>query len=419
MLRSFRELTAVSQPRAVGSITLAHGANEFFSIAFPPIIPFLVSDLGITYAEAGILLTIFFIMYSVFQLPAGVLSDWFGKKLLLIAGLAIMTGGILLASTAPNYEVLLVGQAIAGIGGSTFHPTGMALISDIETGGTEGKAMGVFGFGGVLGTMASPIVIGGLAAVADWRVALVGATVLGVLVLGIFSLAFTESAVRQDDHEEVQTDGGRSFTLSSIWRVLKGLLDIPRTRGMIIILVVTFFLSMMMRATSTFTTSYIAAEVGGSASVGNFGFFVLLVGGGVSSLGAGGLADRFNRSRLGGIAGVASAVLIGATVYVSQLFTSLQTEFVYLLLAIWFFLIGAMMYAMSPVKNALVAEQSERHFSGSLFGVIQTGSAVGSAAGPAAIGVLATKWGVIAAYPAIAVIALIVAGLFFLLSVVD
>lgn len=419
MLRSFRELTAVSQPRAVGSITLAHGANEFFSIAFPPIIPFLVSDLGITYAEAGILLTIFFIMYSVFQLPAGVLSDWFGKKLLLIAGLAIMTGGILLASTAPNYEVLLVGQAIAGIGGSTFHPTGMALISDIETGGTEGKAMGVFGFGGVLGTMASPIVIGGLAAVADWRVALVGATVLGVLVLGIFSLAFTESAVRQDDHEEVQTDGGRSVTLSSIWRVLKGLLDIPRTRGMIIILVVTFFLSMMMRATSTFTTSYIAAEVGGSASVGNFGFFVLLVGGGVSSLGAGGLADRFNRSRLGGIAGVASAVLIGATVYVSQLFTSLQTEFVYLLLAIWFFLIGAMMYAMSPVKNALVAEQSERHFSGSLFGVIQTGSAVGSAAGPAAIGVLATKWGVIAAYPAIAVIALIVAGLFFLLSVVD
>ncbi len=419
MLGSLRELTAVSQPRAVGSITLAHGANEFFSIAFPPIIPFLVSDLGITYAEAGFLLTIFFIMYSVFQLPAGILSDWVGKKILLIVGLAIMTGGILLATTAPNYEILLVAQAIAGIGGSTFHPTGMALISDIETGGTEGKAMGVFGFGGVLGTMASPIVIGGLAALADWRLALIGATVLGGVVLVIFTLAFNESALEQAGHDEVETDGGRSFTVSNIWRILKGLLSIPLTRGVIIIFCVTFFLSMMMRATSTFTTSYIAAEVGGSASVGNFGFFVLLVGGGVSSLGAGGLADRFNRSRLGGIAAVGTAVLIGTTVFVSQLITSLQTEIAYILLAVWFFLIGAMMYALSPVKNAIIADQSEREFSGSLFGVIQTGSAVGSAAGPAAIGVLATKWGVIAAYPAIAVIALVIAGLFFVLSLVD
>ena len=128
----------------VGSISLGHGANEFFSVALPPIIPLLVTDLGISYAQAGFLLTIFFVMYSIFQLPAGVLADRVGKKRLLVAGLAGMSGGIALAATAGSYETLLIAQAIAGISGSTFHPTGMSLISDVETGSTEGKAMGVF-----------------------------------------------------------------------------------------------------------------------------------------------------------------------------------------------------------------------------------------------------------------------------------
>ena len=86
-------------------------------------------------------------------------------------------------------------------------------------------------------------------------------------------------------------------------------------------------------------------------------------------------------------------------------------------LAVWFALIGVGMYASYPVKNALVSEQADAAYSGSLFGVIQTASAVGSASGPAVVGVLSDRWGVAAAFPAIAAASVLLALLFGLLFV--
>lgn len=415
MLGSLRDVTAVSRPRVVGSVTLGHGANEFFSIAFPPIIPILVSDLGISYAQAGLLLTVFFVMYSLFQLPAGILSDWIGKKRLLVLGLAVMSSGILLASLAHRYEILLAAQAIAGIGGSTFHPTGMALISDVESVGTEGKAMGVFGFGGVIGTIASPVLIGGLAVTTSWRIALGAAAAFGVIITLLFVAVYAD-----DDHRssrrQPRADGGRWSPGRTIIQLIRRRIGVPFTRGVIVLFVATLFLSLETRAIHTFTTAYIAAETGGSTSVGNLGFFALLVGGGVSSLGAGSLADRVDRGVIGGLAAIATAILVGATIFVAKEFGGLAPRALLGVLIIWFFFIGVAVYACFPVKNAIVSEHSHRAFSGSLFGVIQTASAIGSAIGPALFGVLATRWGVVAAYPAIAVISFVVAGLFFALT---
>ncbi len=405
----------------VGSISLGHGANEFFSVALPPIIPLLVTDLGISYAQAGFLLTIFFVMYSIFQLPAGVLADRVGKKRLLVAGLAGMSGGIALAATAGSYETLLIAQAIAGISGSTFHPTGMSLISDVETGSTEGKAMGVFGFGGMVGTMASPVLIGGLAVFAGWRVALGVAAILGIVVTLVFIPLFSEPSDEQPadhsaDERQPRPDGGRSFSFRSPLRSAMRVLNVPLTRGIAVLFCVTVLISLQSRAIQTFTTSYIAAGTGGSASVGNLGFFALLLGGSLSSLWAGSLSDRFDRGSLGVVAALGTALLVGATVFVARLPSGIPTELLFAFLAIWFFVIGAVMYACVPVKNALISEQAEREFSGSLFGVIQTASAIGSASGPAVFGVLATDWGIGAAYPAIAAVSLTLAALFFVLS---
>jgi MFS family permease len=71
-----------------------------------------------------------------------------------------------------------------------------------------------------------------------------------------------------------------------------------------------------------------------------------------------------------------------------------------------------MTYAIYPVKNAMISERAESDHSGSLFGIVQTGSAIGSAAGPAVFGVIATRWGVVAAFPAIAGVGVLLAGLF-------
>lgn len=411
MWEPVRRITEVARPRIVGPITVSHGINEFFSIVIPPVIPLLVSDLGITYGQAGFLLTIFFIMYSLFQLPAGVVADWIGKTRLMIAGLVGMTVGILLAGLAPNYEMLLVAQAIAGISGSTFHPTGMSIISDVETSDTEGKAMGVFGFGGALGTMAAPLVVGGLAALAGWRVALIGAALFGggmtLLVMYLFvttSLGSTPS---------LRADGGS--VLHDRLQSARNVATVLATREIGVLCLITLVLSLQHRAIQTFTTSYVAAETGASVSISNLAFFTLLAGGSVASLWAGDLADRVNRNYLGIGAALSTAFLVGTTLVVTRVAAGLPFGLLIAVLVVWFTLIGIMMYASYPVKNALISEEADEAYSGSLFGIVQTGSALGSAAGPAVFGILATEWGVVAAFPAIAGVSLLLALLFGLL----
>ena len=402
-----RRVTEVSRPRIVGPITASHGINEFFAIVIPPIIPLLVTDLGITYGQAGLLLTVFFAMYSLFQLPAGFVADRIGKNRLMLGGLAGMSGGIALAALAPNYELLIVAQAMAGISGSTFHPTGLSIISDVESGDTEGKAMGVFGFGGTIGTMAAPLVVGGLAALAGWRVALFGAALLGgamTILIAYFLVRFAEST------PSVRTDGGR--TTSDWARMVRRSARALATRDIGILFLITLVMSLQHRAIQTFTTSYVAAETGAAVSVSNLAFFTLLVGGGVASLWGGELADRMNRYHVGIGAALATAVLVGASVFLTDLTAGLPAVVLIGVLVVWFAVIGAMMYMSYPVKNALISERARESHSGSLFGVVQTGSAIGSASGPAVFGLLADRWGVVAAFPAIAAVGLLLAGLF-------
>jgi len=415
MWSPLRRVTRVNRPRIVGPITVGHGINEFFSIVIPPVIPLLVSDLGVTYGQAGFLLTVFFVMYSLFQLPAGVVADRLGKNRLMLAGLAGMTVGIAIAGTAPTYGLLIVAQAIAGIAGSTFHPTGLSIVSDVETEDTEGKAMGVFGLGGTLGTMAAPLVVGGLAALAGWRVALLGAALLGggmTLLVAYFFVVFG-----RDSTPPVRSDGGG---VSTQWtRSARKAVAALATRDVGLLCLITLVMSLQHRAIQTFTTSYVAAETGATVSVSNIAFFALLVGGSVASLWGGELADRLNRYHLGIGAALGTAVLVGASLLVTRLTAALPFVLLIAALVAWFAVMGAAMYAVYPVKNALISERAEKAHSGSLFGVVQTGSAIGSAAGPGLFGVLATEWGVVAAFPAIAAVGVVLAGLFGVLLVFD
>lgn len=408
MIRYLWQVTDVSYPRLVGAISLAHGANEFISITIPPIIPLLITDLDISYSEAGLLLTVFFMMYSLFQIPAGVLGDRMGKKRLLVVGLVITAVGIIMASLANDYLFLVIAQTVAGIGGSTFHPTGMAIISDIETEATEGKAMGIFGFGRAMGTMVSPLIIGGLASVSGWNVALGGAAVVftasALAFVGLFSYEDDQGIDDEFRWRESVTQVDRR----SIYRALSVMYR-PR---ILILLLITFFVSIQTRAIQTFTTAFIIDETGLSFLVSNFSFFVLLFGASLSSLVAGDLADRFHRESIGVSASVVTGLFVGLTLFVPKLGGELPPVLFRGVLVTLFFIIGVLMYAAIPVNNALVSEHANKMSSGSLFGAMQTAAAIGSAFGPALFGQLASRWGIEMAFPVIGLISVSIAILF-------
>lgn len=424
MDRILGEFRDIGEPKNVILISSTHGVNEFFSIAIPPIIPFLVSDLDITFAEAGLLLTVFFVMYSIFQLPAGILGDRVGKKRLLVGGMLGMSAGIFLAGTAQSYEMLIIAQVITGIGGSTYHPTGMSLISDFESQETEGKAMGIFGFCGMVGTALAPLIIGGIAGFAHWRIGLSVAAIMGVIVTIAFSILFTHSPRNKTDshHRESRTDSERTTSsgttngLVSIRESISDVLRVPLTTGIALLLLLNLVVSVQTRAIMTFTTSYVFTGTDQTISISNVIFFIMLAAGSISALATGSLADRVDRGKLGAAASVVTAALLGTTFIIVANNNALPEFMLVPVLGVLFFAIGGAMYANAPIKNALVSQHAQQEFSGSLFGVVQTVGALGSALGPALFGYLATELTITTAYPLIAVISLVIGITFYLVS---
>ncbi len=403
MLRSAASrLFSVSSPREVWLITVAHGVNEFYSVALPPILPLLVNDFSISYGEAGALLTVFFATYSIFQLPAGVLADRIGQRWLLAAGMVVLAVGILVAASAQGYWTLVVAEVIAGIGGSTYHPSGMSMISDLESGTTEGRAMGIHGLGGVVGTALAPALVGGLAAFFDWRLALTVSAGVGIVYAVVFLVAFHPDD-RSATDAPLESDGGADepavsgSTAKSDGRLagLADLVSVPLEAWVAVLFLANLAIATEIGAVRTFATSFFVEQAGTTAGVANAILFVLLVGAGLSSLAAGSLADSMDRRTLGFGALAVSTLFLGLTAVI---------PLVPIALFVWFFFLGVAMWAALPAMNAITSQYSEREFSGSLFGVMLTAGSLGGALGPLLFGVAAEQFGLGAAFPLIAVI---------------
>lgn len=410
------EYRDIERPRNVGLISVSHGINEFYGLVIPPIIPLLITDLDITYAAAGLLLTVFYAMYSIFQLPAGLLADRIGKKRLLVAGLFGMALGLLVASRAESYELLLMAKVLMGIAGSTYHPAGMAMISDGESHETEGKAMGVFGLGGQLGVASAPLIIGGIAAIAHWRTALFSAAAVGIVFTGAFYFLYrTPSAAPQrDENSQKRTDGGDEQLERESW--IKRTLRIEITLGLLLISFITLLVSLQIRAIQTFATGFVADGTGQTTAMANGVFFVMLAASAVSSIWVGSLADRFNRGRLGVLAASVTSLLLLSTFVVVTLGSGGSDLLLTGLLLVVFGLLGLALYGCTPIKNALISEYATTDTSGSIFGVAQTAGSAGSAAGPAIFGYIATEFSIAVAFPLIAVVGLIIAVCFVAIS---
>lgn len=410
-----RALLSVSSPRRVGLITFSHGINEFYSVALPPVIPLLVADLNITYAQAGGLLTVFYVMYSVFQIPAGRLADRVGQKRLLTLGMVGMSLGILLASMAQDYPTLVAAQVVTGIGGSTYHPSGMSLVSDLESGETEGKAMGIHGFGGVAGMAAAPAVIGGLAVLFDWRIAIAASSLVGLLYAAVFAVLFAAPDGESPDAgaDPGTTDGGMAhdagagsgFVDRSV-RTLRRAVNVPLTRWFVCLCAIQFLLGFELGAVRTFAPTYLFERLGESSGLANTVYFLMLAGGGISSLGGGAIADLVDRRLQGFAAFALSAVGLAAMPLIESDGAVLFG---------WFFLLGLALFATGPAKNALASSYSERSFSGSVFGVMMTAGAAGSAGGSLVFGLVAEAIGVRTAFPLVAVVGVLGATVFLVL----
>ena len=101
-------------------VCLPFGAGYFLSYLYRSINavigPPIAAEFGLGAAELGLLTSVYFLGFGLFQLPLGVLLDRYGSRRVQCALLLVATGGALIFSTAQSFALLTLGRALIGIG---------------------------------------------------------------------------------------------------------------------------------------------------------------------------------------------------------------------------------------------------------------------------------------------------------------
>ena len=211
----------------ISLIGFAHGTSHFFHLMLPPLFPWFMRDFGLSFVQVGMLMTTFFVISGVGQAFAGIVVDRFGALRVLYAGVSLLACSALLVAVSPNFAALFGAAAVAGLGNSVFHPADFTLINRRVSLSRLGHAFSVHGLSGNLGWAASPVLMLALAAAYGWRVAALGAALVGAIALAFlvwkrgllkYELQHEMAKSAVDKNNENQTPS--TTRLTSTWHFL-------------------------------------------------------------------------------------------------------------------------------------------------------------------------------------------------------
>lgn len=171
-------------------IGAAHGFSDGFANMLVPVLALIVADLGLSAVEAGTLLSSFSLATFIFLYPLSMLADYTGrKKIIVIVGLGVAAVSFILMGWTQSFTALLVLSFLAGVGNSTYHPCGTALTAERFL-AHRSFAISWHGMGGNIGTSLMPLIQAAVAAVANWRVAVVACAVPALALLPVVGVRF-------------------------------------------------------------------------------------------------------------------------------------------------------------------------------------------------------------------------------------
>ena len=169
----------------IGLVGLAHCVSHFSQLLLAPLFPWLKNEFGASYAELGLLMSIFFVVSCIVQALSGFVVDRFSPRPVLYAGLTLLGLAAFGFAASTSYWMLAVFSVVAGVGNGVFHPVDYTLLNRKVHPSRLGHAFSVHGITGSLGWALAPALLVPLTLAYSWRVALVYAGVLAFAVLAV------------------------------------------------------------------------------------------------------------------------------------------------------------------------------------------------------------------------------------------
>jgi EmrB/QacA subfamily drug resistance transporter len=106
---------------------------------------------------------------SALLLLGGAAGDRYGKKRMLLAGVALFALASAACALAPNLPVLQTARALQGVGAAVMLPSSLAILGAVYSGEARGRAVGIWAAAGAMAGAIGPVAGGWLIDVSGWR----------------------------------------------------------------------------------------------------------------------------------------------------------------------------------------------------------------------------------------------------------
>lgn len=175
--------------RLLGTCCATHVAHDGLSDMLYVLLPVLAQQFGLSLIQVGMIRGAHRIAMSLFQIPAGLLSERLGERVLLVGGTALAGTAFVLTGFSVGFAALLLFLFLAGLGQAVQHPLCSSLLSTAYRDDGRRGALGTYNFAGDLGkfTIAGSSSLL-LAAGVAWQAPMIGFGLMLVLSAGLLML---------------------------------------------------------------------------------------------------------------------------------------------------------------------------------------------------------------------------------------
>ncbi len=170
-----------------GWVVFALAASAFWLSFFHRVAPAAIADdlqrsFGIGSAALGALAATYFVIYTVMQVPTGVLNDTVGPRRVLAAGCLVAGAGSLLFAAADSVAAAIVGRALAGLGVSVAFVSMLKLAAEWFREIRFATITGVGAMIGLTGALAAATPLAWAVTLFSWRVVFAAAGMASLLL---------------------------------------------------------------------------------------------------------------------------------------------------------------------------------------------------------------------------------------------
>jgi MFS family permease len=359
-------------------IALGHTFTHWCPATFYLLLPYLVAELGLTYSQAGFLVTIRVVANLFVNVPAGVLVDIIGKKALLM-GLALVATGVpyFLVGVSHSFFWVALFMAFVGVGNYLWHPAAISTLSE-KYPDKRGYAIAIHAIGPNIGESLAPLLVGVLLLSLSWRSVLFVNLIPGIVIaLVLWKFLFGKLESRAESKKGL---GAKEY--------LAGMKKMAQNPSVLLLVLVAGMRSMTQQGLHTFLPIYLTHDLGLSSALAGLYLSLTQTAGMIGTPIAGTLSDSSGRKR------ILTAGLFSTSVV---LFVLAYFRLTWLFITALAFL-GFFLYAVRPVIWAWVLDLSPKELGGSAVSFFSSSQSLLSSLSPVICGFIADRWGILAAF---------------------